>query len=188
MAYTGPPAPPPPPSMEPPPLPQPAERGSRPATVTLAAGLLLLQVVLSVIGTVISIANRDLIIDAAKEQAESQPSGGPDPETIAGIGIYVGIGFAVVGAILFVTLAMFLLRGSNAARITTWVVCGLFLCCLGFSGIGALTSTGSYPGWFVAYQFASVAISAIVYIGVIVLLLLPASNNYFKPQQQGQLY
>lgn len=187
MAYSGPPAPPPPPSMSPPPLPQ-AQRPPRPATVTLAAGLLLLQVVLSVIGTVISLANRDMILDAVREQSETQPAGGPDPETIANISTYVGVGFAVIGAILFIVLAMLLLRGSNAARITTWVICGLFLCCVGFSGIGALTSTGTYPDWFVAYQFASVAISAIVYIGVIVLLLLPASNNYFKPQPQGELY
>ncbi len=188
MAYSGPPAPPPPPSMGPPPLPQPAQRPPRPMTVTLAAGLLLLQVVLTVIGTVISLANQDMVLDAVREQSESQPAGGPDPETIANISTYVGIGFAVVGAILFIVLAMFLLRGSNAARITTWVICGLFLCCVGFSGIGAATSVGTYPGWFVAYQFGSVAISAIVYIGVIVLLLLPASNDYFKPQQQGQLY
>lgn len=190
MASYGPPGgpPPPPPPMDaPPPIGGPVERPPRPAPVTLAAGLMLLQVLLSLIGVVIALSNRDILTDAAREQAASQNSD-VDVDTITTFAIAFTVGFALIVSIAFVVLAMLLLRGNNVGRIITWVVCGLFLCCSGYGVIGSVTNLDNYPSWYATYLVSSSVISLLIYIGVIVLLLLPASNAYFKPKPAGQLY
>jgi hypothetical protein len=174
--------------MGPPPFGQPAERPPRPATVTAAAGLMLVQVVLSLLGAIIAVSNRDLIADAAEAQATEAGGADVNTDTIITVALFFAVGLAMVIAIVFVVLALFNLRGSNAARITTWVVCGLFLCCSGFGIFGNLRDAEYVPTWYTAYSMISVVLSLLIYIGVIVLLLLPASNNFFKPRQQGQVY
>ncbi len=185
MAYSGPPAPPPP--FGPPPVVTPAERPPRPVTVTAAAGLMLFQVVLSLLGAIMTIANKDIIRDAAEAQ---QPADGPqmDTDTIVNVALVFGIGFSVVIAIVFVVLALLNLRGSNVARIITWVVCGLFLCCTGFGFIGSFQQTDAVPGWYTAYSIINAVLALLIYIAVIVLLALPISNKFFKPTQPNQLY
>jgi hypothetical protein len=152
-------------------------------------------VVLSLITAVMTVLNRDLIEDAARkgaiDSAHKQGSTPPSSDVISAIttGILVfAIVLALITAIAFVTLAILDLRGNNVARIITWVVCGLFICCTGYSGISNATNAADLPGWYVGYSVVSVVLSLIIYIGVIVLLALPASNAYFKPKPQGQLY
>lgn len=185
MAYSGPPAPPPP--FDPPPVAPPAERPPRPVTVTAAAGLMFFQVVLALLGGIMAIANKDIIRDAAEAQ---QPADGPqmDTDMIVNIGLAFGVGLNVVIAIVFVVLALLNMRGSNVARIITWVVCGLFLCCVGFGFIGSFQQTDAVPGWYTAYSIINAALGLLIYIGVIVLLALPISNKFFKPTQPNQLY
>jgi len=184
MAYSGPPAP--PPMQGPPPIGQPGPRPPRPATVTAAAGAMLLVVVLNLIGSVISIANTDTINDAVEKEVGSQ-SGGAGNNAVTQI---IGIGFSLVFSIAFVVLALLILRGSNGGRIGTWVVSGLWLVC-GFCGLAAsffLLAVDGIPAWLTAYTIVSSVVNVILYIVIIVLLMLPASNAYFKPPQQGQFY
>jgi|SRR5215207_845886 len=185
MAYPGPPAP-PPPAQGPPPIGQPAERPPRPWTVTTAAALMLLVVVLNLIGSAISIANQDTINDAIEREVEN--SGGSSANNA--VTQALSIGFSLVLSIVFVVLALLLLRGSNGGRIASWVVGGIWLLC-GFCGLASsffLLALDGIPGWLTAYSIASSAVSVLLFITIIVLLLLPASNDYFKPKPREQLY
>jgi hypothetical protein len=182
-----------PPAFGPPPTapgaPQPGGPRPRPVTVTAAVGLMLLQAVLSVVGIAMQFANKDILEEMQRRQAAKAKQDSPiDPETMANFTL---IGSGVCGAllvILFVVLAFLLLRGSNAARITTWVVAGLFLLC---SGIGAVFTVAipdsGAPGWWTAYQGISAVLGLLIYGAIIVLLALPKSSAFFaKPH--GQLY
>jgi hypothetical protein len=190
MANFGPPGstPPPPPMPGPPPLSAQAQRPPRPFVVTLAGGLMLFEVVLSLLGAAILLLNRDLISDAAKKQIAKQGTDAPtvNVDTLTTITVFAGVAYAVI--IAFLALAMFVLRGANVARIVTWVVCGLFICCSAYGVFGIATTIATYPGWYAAYATTNAVLSLLIYIGVIVLLLLPASTAYFKPKPQGQLY
>jgi hypothetical protein len=159
--------------------------------VTLAAALMVAQVLLSLLGTIIAVTNQDILRSVAEASAEQQGASGATPsvDTLVTISLVTIIGFALVIAIAFLVLTLFILRGSNVARIITWVVCGLFLCCTGYSGVSALSMQDvELPGWYTAFSTASALIQLLIYIGVIVLLALPPSNSYFKPKPQGQLY
>jgi hypothetical protein len=97
-------------------------------------------------------------------------------------------------------------KGKKAARIVTWVVGGLTLCCCGFqtfsstvtaiSGTDAAGSTISsdtgtnvmalsiidgMPSWYQpTLAFTSLAVVLTVFVAMI-LLAVPASNAYFRP-------
>jgi len=187
MAYSGPPAPPPPPPQLPgqPPV-GPVERPPRPTTVTAAVGLMFFAVVLNLVGSAISISTSDTVNDAIEREMEA--SGGSNTNNVLTQGLTIG--FSLILSIVFVVLALLLLRGSNGGRIATWVVTGIWLLC-GFCGLAGgffLLAIDGIPGWLIGYTIASGAISVILYIAIIVLLLLPASNAYFKPKPQDQLY
>lgn len=51
-----------------------------------------------------------------------------------------------------------------------------------------LLAVDGIPAWLTAYTIVSSVVNVILYIVIIVLLMLPASNAYFKPPQQGQFY
>lgn len=161
----------------------------RPITVTLAAALMMLQVLLGLIGSIVLVVSRDSLKAAITKQLLTDPNvsrSDIDLQTLIDttwtISMVVGIGVALVSAIVFSLLALFNLRGKNVARIITWVICGLLLCCSPFS-LYNLTSvdTSVMPGWYVPYTIAVVVLNLLIYIGIIVLLLLPPSNRFFKP-------
>lgn len=191
MTYGSPPSSAPPPSSEPPPLPGSVPRSPRPTTVTAAVGCLVTLAVLSLLSAVINLVARNDAVDAAVRSAEQRPDAPANVANAARMGANVGlIGGVVVTvafAIAFLVLARFLLRGNNAARVTTWVVCGLSLFC----GPGALAlSAGTlqyYPAGLRTWTIAATVVSAVLYVAVIVLLALRPSNAFFKPQAQGRV-
>lgn len=186
MAYSGPPAPPPPPPMSGPPPVGAAARPPRPWTVTAAVAAIFAVVALNLIGSVISVAYADRIADAVERETEASGGSAGPSNTIT---TFVSVGFSVVLSIAFIVLAVLLLRGSNGARIATWAVGGFWLLC-GFCGLASsfFLLALDLPGWLTAYSIASSAVSVLLFIAIIVLLLLPASNDFFKPKPADQLY
>ncbi len=147
---------------------------------------MLLVVVLNLVGAVISLITRDEINDAVEREVAN--SGGAN--TNNAFTEALTLGFSLVFSIVFVVLALLLLRGSNGGRIATWVISGIWLLC-GFCGLAGsffLLALDGIPAWITAYSIVSASISVILHITIIVLLLLPASNAYFKPKPPGQLY
>jgi hypothetical protein len=185
---------------------QPGGRPARPGTVSFAGVLLYLLVLISLISAGLDIyqstfLKKDKLLAIyeaggySKEQADVAATAAP-------IALYVAAGFAVVLAIVYLFLAIFVGKGKQWARVTTWVVAGLFgACCNLFgvlgsaassslSGFGAPTNIDSkkiaedsqalLPSWSQPVGIAVAAIVLIVALGVVILLALPPSHPYFR--------
>jgi hypothetical protein len=118
---------------------------------------------------------------------------------------YVGAAIAVLVAVAYLVLAMFVGKGKQWARITTWVVVGLFGICCGLAGVAALGAGNSFgnmgapsgidqekiteetaallPDWIAPTTTVLSIITLVISIAIVVLLLLPPSNPYFRKQE-----
>ncbi|WP_204296645.1 hypothetical protein [Actinoplanes campanulatus] len=151
--------------------------------------LLSAVLVVSMIGTVTE-AYQDAM------DAEDFPA---EISTFIGIVLVVTAGFYLLIAVGLVVLAIFNNRGKNGARITTWVIAGLGLCCnsLGLGGTVAGTAIGgtapsteqaqieadvaaAMPGWYDAISLLTSVITVLALLGAIILLALPPSNAFFR--------
>ncbi len=182
-----------------------AENQQPPTTVKVSTYLLWVTAAVSLISAVITIsvvgkmseAYSDLYAGTAAEGSEA---------VIVGASV-VGVIINVLFAAGLAVLAIFNNRGRNGARITTWVIGGISLCCggLGLAGT-ALTSSMNLddtsggpsaaeverrldevlPSWFDAATVTLSVISLLALLGAMILLALPASNAFFrKPAAAG---
>jgi hypothetical protein len=187
-------------------VPEQPGRPARPGTVSFAGILLYVLVLtsltvagLAIYQTTFMTKDKLLTIYEAggypKEQAEVAATAAP-------IALYVAAGFYVVLAIVYLLLAVFVGRGKQWARVTTWVVAGLFgACCnlfgvLGsaagssFSGFGAPKNIDSkkiaedsaalLPSWIQSVSAVIAGVALLAALGAIILLALPPSHPYFR--------
>lgn len=141
------------------------------------------------------------------EEAFADVDGGDVTVTTMMIGTYAGLGLnLLIGAVLGV-LALFNAKGKQPARIITWVMGGLYLCCsaggmaLGAAGTAMTTGTSTdvstadierwtnefIPSWYTPATTALTVISLIAMLAAVILLALPAANEFFrKPIQQWE--
>lgn len=167
--------------------------------MTAAAGLMMLLGVINLVSTVLALT----VMDTAKQRFRDAAAAASTTDTTIDqtltfitVIIVVGIIYNIIVVAALSVLALFNLRGNNATRITTWVVCGLFLVCglCGIAGQGfnsvvtgddasqALNQAAAnmYPGWFNTVTIVTMVIQVLCYIGVIILLALPQSNAFFR--------
>jgi hypothetical protein len=103
-------------------------------------------------------------------------------------------------AVLLAGLAWGILRGSQAARVITWVVCGVGVLCSCCTGFGALASFSqlesaratnpnqavgdllvrALPDWTSGILLGSSGLSLVGYIATAILLTLPETNAFFR--------
>lgn len=176
----------PPPPFPPPPA--PAGRGvTRPNTVSLASGLIMVVVFCEIV-----VAGMNIFI--LPRILKSYDDMGIGSMKTVGKATYLGYNiFAVAALVFFVFLAIAVLRGRNWARITTFVMAGIGALCCTCSGLSSLGggfqmqnqayqnagATNPYPGW---YQVADGVVQAIVVltlIAVIILLAVKPSGDFF---------
>src|SRR5688572_17928113 len=126
---------------------QPGGSPARPGTVSIASALLYVMALLSLVSAGLAVYQATL---ATEEKLVTiyKDGGYPADQAEAAAALtpvfaYVGAGFALVLAIAYVVLAMFVGRGKQWARITTWVVVGLFGICCGLVGVAALGAGNS---------------------------------------------
>ncbi|TQS41002.1 hypothetical protein [Cryptosporangium phraense] len=177
---------PPPPGAAgpPPPLPGQAPRGPRPATVTMAAYVLVGEAVLLLLGAVVSLLAQDTIKEATDKYLDDQNL--TSSSTNGTASQVFGIVFGLIFAAAFIGLALGVLRGANVARIIAWVVSGLALCCVGVSTAFSLAVISKYlPGGYLAYSYLVTFLELAGFVAIIVLLALPASNAYFRKPAAG---
>jgi len=181
-------------------------RPPRPASVTVAGILMLVGAVVGIIGGILTIAAGNSINPEFTTRAVASGVSAVDAKRIAdGVrASFTGVGAgALLFGVLLVVLMFLVLRGSNAARIITWVVLAFSLCC----GIGngllarAITNVSqaniegmdqqtkqaigdalkeSTPSWFALGGLGAACVQVLGYIAVAVLLALPASNAFFR--------
>ncbi|MEV1288372.1 hypothetical protein [Micromonospora sp. NPDC049679] len=181
---------------------------ARPSSVTVSSYLLYLVAALQVIGVAVALSVLGTFQKVYKEAfAGTDMAGGEGFATATIVGTAV---FGLIVAIALVVLAIFNNRGKNASRIATWVVGGLFVCCSGaglalnaagsaMSGTSGSTGNGpdqaevqrrleeALPSWYTPVSTILGVISVIALLVALILLALPASNEFFrKPQQMWE--
>jgi hypothetical protein len=116
--------------------------------------------------------------------------------TVLRVGSITGAALTAVVSVLLLLLAFGVRRGRNAARIATWVVCGLGLLCgcgaalalpiqrggnIDLPGTGlAAALTDAYPSGWIGLNTALSVAQALGYLVVALLLLLPGSFAFFR--------
>jgi hypothetical protein len=184
----------------------PAAPGSSPRPATVSVSALLLYVISAVllISAAISVYTfasmpegliEDIYRDAGMDANLAETSA-----TAAMIGSYIGAALYVVLAVFFVVLGLFVNKGKQWARITTWVLAGIGLCCIGiglaFQGVGSSfgsSGTGGIdqaevtermaevmPAWSTAVNTVLSVVLLLSMLAVIIMLALPPSNAYFR--------
>ncbi len=173
--------------------------------MTVASYLLYAVAVLQLINALIVFST----IGPMREAAEAAYAG-TDAEGAEGFIVGVLIAGGVINLIIgigFAVLSYFNSKGKNPSRIVTWVIGGISLCCLG-AGLGSnalvsgldsgASTTGpsqdevqrrmeeATPSWYTPTTTALTVIGLLAILGAVILLALPASNDFFrKPAAAG---
>ena len=174
--------------------PQPAR--VRPATVSTANLLLLVVAALYLIGFLINIS----VIGTMTEVFRAEFAGTEAEGTESVVSAFI-IGASMINLLFaagFIVLALLNNRGKNPARIVTWVVGAIALCCNGLGlvgqGLGTMGTTGgeidadqldrrlteALPSWFDAANLAVIVVTLLGLLVALILLALPASNEFFR--------
>jgi len=185
----------------------PTYPGTRPATVSVSAYLLWATAAIVLIQSVLTLTTVSKMSDVYNDLYRGTPMEGTESLVVAssvgGVVIYV-----LVAAGLAI-LSIFNNRGRNGARITTWVLGGLMLCCGGFGLLGTaasgplsqLESSGNtggptaqelqealdnaLPSWYQPLTTTLNVVWVLAILGVVILLALPASNAFFRRPARG---
>ncbi len=175
----------------------------RPTVVTMASYLLYAVAALVVVGGVVSLSTLGAVTDAMRDAYAGLPNGADLQSFTKGV-LIVSVVVNLLEAALFVVLGVFVAKGNNGMRITTWVIAGLGVLCFGCGAAsGGLTSSlrtstsdaqraatvrveDAIPGWAHATSIALSVINLLLLIAVIVLLTLAPANAFFRKQPLPQ--
>jgi hypothetical protein len=177
----------------------------RPSSVTISSNLLFLVAALQVVGLIVALSVLGTMSDVYKEafrgtQMEDQAG------TIGTVTVIATAGVGLVVAIGLMVLALLNNRGKNPARIVTWVLGGLYVCCAGFglvsSAAGNAMNMGQssdpnvpsqseiqrmleeqLPSWYTPTSTTISVVALIALLVALILLALPASNEFFRKPQ-----
>lgn len=185
----------------------PAAPGSTPRPSTVSVSALLLYVISAVllISAAISVYTfaslpegfiEDIYRDAGMDASLAETTA-----TVAMASAYITAALYVALAVFFVVLGLFVNKGKQWARITTWVLAGIGLCCIGFglafqglgSGLGSSGTAGgvdqqelterlteAMPAWSAAVGTVLNVVLLLSMLAVIIMLALPPSNAFFR--------
>lgn len=188
------------------PQPQPQAGRRRPGPVTAAALLMFLVAVLAVINAAAALATMEQVVDRFRDNARMTDAA---PTDIDGLTAFIRASaiasavLLVLSALLLIGLAVGILRGSNVARVLTWIlsVLGVLCGCCGVLGaLGQTTMTSfrggdtdaqtaeelgralsdAYPDWWLPVIGGLSGLQMLGYIAIAVLLALPAANAFFR--------
>lgn len=183
----------------------PAPR-TRPTVVTVSSYLLYASAAASLIGSLVSLSTIGTFSDVYGDLYENTAESGFE-SIIVGT-LVAGVAISILVAAGLVILAIFNNRGRQGARITTWVIGGLYLCCSGFGLLGTAAGSGlnmgtgtstsgpsaeevesrlssELPGWYEPVSTLLTVLTVLALLAAVILLLLPASNAYFRKPQAG---
>ncbi|MGH3728772.1 MAG: hypothetical protein ACRDTU_08470 [Micromonosporaceae bacterium] len=163
--------------------------GERPSLVTVAVVLTFLGIGLAFLGTVLLHLFWAEVLDTAGEGAPSEMTETFD--SFSGALTFVAAGFNLLAGIGAAICAILAMRGSNGARITLCVLCGLFagwkLMCGGYwtVNVTAPAEESLRPiESALPFMYGAAAIDGVlmlVGIAIVALLLTSPSNRYFNP-------
>jgi hypothetical protein len=184
--------------------PAPAER-PRPTTVTVSSYLLFAVAAIQLISAVVEFSQVGTMSRVLKDAYAGTAAAGA--ESVVSVVSVISAVIAILFAAGLAILAIFNNRGKQGARVTTWVIGGLAVCCNGAGVLGNAatrslsldsgTSSGpssaeverqlnaALPGWYNGLTVTFAVLALICLLGAIVLLALPASNAFFRAAPAG---
>jgi len=188
----------------------PTGPAGRPWAVTGAAAVMILMAVVGLAYAIAALLNMDGIVARFQTAAAQTDARRPDIDAMALFlrgSLIVTTLVNVVAALALTALALLILRGSNAARVATWVVSALGLIC-GCGGVlvviveravqlrlpddGAASANllralaDAYPSWWVWVSGVLAGGQSVGYLVVALLLALPAANAFFRRRAPDQ--
>ncbi|GAA0808685.1 hypothetical protein [Spirilliplanes yamanashiensis] len=171
----------------------------RPSTVTVSSYLLYLTAALILIVGIVSLATVGTTTEVYRDVYRGTEAEGTEGLLVAGS--VVGVVLNLLVAAGLVVLALLNNRGKNAARIVTWVVGGLTVCCSGVGLVGQAATSAitlptqpgmpdaaevqrrledALPGWVTPVSLVLGILQLLALVVALVLLALPASNAFFR--------
>ncbi|MGI5212441.1 hypothetical protein [Plantactinospora sp. CA-290183] len=182
----------------------PAAR-QRPGSVTVSSYLLYLVAILLVVIGIAALATIGVTSEVLREAYAGTEVEGAETFAVGVIVVSAVVQFLFAAG--FVVLALLNNRGNNVTRIITWVLAGLALCCTGlglagnaFSGMGTGAGSGAnlpdpqdiqrrltdeMPSWVEPVSNVCSVLALLALLAAIILLALPASNEFFRKPQPG---
>ncbi|MEO3774482.1 hypothetical protein [Micromonospora sp. B9E7] len=173
----------------------------RPGVVTISTYLVLLFAFTQLLSLIMVIS----VSGSIRQGFQDAYEGTEDVETIGTVAVafaVASVAVLLVLALVLVVLAMFNNRGRNGTRITTWVVGGILVCCVGGSAIsgaagaspgasggGANAPSGeeiqrsmsdALPSWYGPANTAVNIVGLLALLAALILLALPKSNEFFR--------
>ncbi|MGA4730790.1 hypothetical protein ACPB67_25525 [Micromonospora taraxaci] len=174
----------------------------RPSIVSISSYLLYLFLACQVISLIITLSTIGKTRDALRDAYAGSTVENADQVVDVFVAFGVGLGILLLLlAIVLGVLALFNNQGRNGARITTWIVGGIMVCCVGgglfsnaaggFTG-GQTSGDGpsgeevrrrleeALPSWVTPVSLLLGVISLIALITALILLALPKANEFFR--------
>lgn len=183
-------------AVQPPVVAPPPAGPQRPLPASLAALVLQAMAVLGLIYAVLTIATAPGSVSRFRDAATGAAAADVDGYvSVIWIGAAIGMVLALILVALYIVLALGLRRGSNAARIATWVACGLGL----LAGLAAMVTvlvqrsgdsdpqslaaalSSSYPSYWIHLNLTLTIAQAVGYAVVGLLLFLAGGAWFGRP-------
>ncbi|NES26035.1 hypothetical protein GCE86_26395 [Micromonospora terminaliae] len=183
----------------------PAPGRARPGVVAASFYLLLLFALTQLIGLIATVSVASKLREGFERAFEGTTTGAQDVGTFV-VGFTIGTAaLLLVLSLVLVVLGVFNNRGSNGTRITTWVLGGILVCCLGGSLISGATgavggNTGgdgpsaeelrrslddALPSWYTPVNTVLGVLGLLSLLVALILLALPKANEFFRKPKQG---
>ncbi|MEU8329658.1 hypothetical protein [Micromonospora sp. NPDC048839] len=173
----------------------------RPGVVTISTYLLLLFALTQLLSLIMVIS----VSGSIRQGFQDAYQGTEDVDTIGTVAVafaIASVAVLLVLALVLVVLAMFNNRGRNGTRITTWVVGGIMVCCVGgslvsgasgfsqnASGGGGDAPSGAQiersmsdaiPSWYGPTSTAVNIVGLAALLAALILLALPKAHPFFR--------
>jgi hypothetical protein len=171
--------------------------------VSISSYLLFLFLACQVISLIITLSTIGKTRDALRDAYAG--SNVENADQVGDVFYAIGLGSAILVLLLAVVLgvlALFNNQGRNGARITTWIVGGIMVCCVGggllSNAAGGFTAGGetgangpsseevqrrleeALPSWATAVSLLLGVISLISLLAALILLAMPKANAFFR--------
>jgi hypothetical protein len=178
----------------------------RPATVVLAASTLVVMALGALVYAVIGLASLGGTVDRFRATADADPGQVDAAVALVRASVAVSAVLSILAGLLLVGLALGLAARRPAARVASWVVAGLGVCC-GCGGLATLIVQravpldfgddrataellaglpDAYPSWWIPLTAALSIAQVLGYLVVAVLLAMPAVNAWFRRRPAPQ--
>jgi hypothetical protein len=178
----------------------------RPAVVTYAVYLMWFVVAAQVINFLVGLIPNEQLDQALADFEAANPEL-TEPAGFEATSAVFTVLITIIITVGLAVLAVFVGRGSQPARVTTWVIGGIAVLCVGCgliltaAGPALLASAGdtpevqlqrdyleviqqNTPGWMTAITVGLTILALLALIAVIIMLAMPAANDFFRKEQQ----